>query len=77
MMAMKYALLILLVLLVWWLLRPRVRRPPGPSRGPRAPQTMVHCAHCGVHLPQADALAWRGSYYCDETHRVAAEQHDG
>lgn len=75
---MKYALLILVVLLVWWLLRSRSRKPreTRPSRNARSAQAMVYCGHCGVHLPQAEALFFRGSYYCDETHRVASERRE-
>jgi uncharacterized protein len=39
------------------------RRPPGP-------QPMVSCAHCGLHLPQPDALEGEGGrHYCSAEHR--------
>ncbi|MDR2853180.1 MAG: hypothetical protein LBV61_09050 [Burkholderiaceae bacterium] len=38
----------------------------------RLPQPMVQCAHCGLHLPQADALsAADHRYYCCDGHRKA------
>lgn len=40
---------------------------PQPRSGPAA--RMVRCAHCGVHLPEADALASAGLHYCSEAHR--------
>jgi len=50
------------------------RRPaPGPAtRGLAAPQAMVRCGHCGLHLPQSDALpapAGRADrHYCCAEH---------
>jgi len=76
---MKYLLLVLIVLLAAWLWRLNRGELPGPSRRntpptspPRDPQSMVRCAHCGVHLPQGDAVAGRLGWYCSvEHHRVA------
>ncbi|WP_454742258.1 PP0621 family protein [Cupriavidus necator] len=31
-------------------------------------EPMVQCAHCGVHLPQGEAIAWRGLHYCRRSH---------
>jgi uncharacterized protein len=74
-------LLILLALFgaaVWWLGARRGPRPPraGPARpaAPPAaePQPMKACAHCGVHLPQEDAVVDAiGHPYCSEAHRLA------
>jgi uncharacterized protein len=43
----------------------------GPARRrPPAPQAMVSCAHCGLHLPQPDAVEGEGGrYYCSAEHR--------
>ena len=36
------------------------------------PALMLACAHCGVHLPQADALTdAAGRPFCGEAHRLA------
>ena len=36
----------------------------------RAPQPMVSCAHCGLHLPQPDAVEGEGGrHYCSTEHR--------
>jgi len=76
---MKYAVIVLVVLLVWWLLlRPRLRKPREPRARRRGKaEAIVNCAHCGLHLPQTEALHSRGSYYCDEAHRLAAERRNG
>lgn len=74
---MKYLLVAAVVLLVLWLARTKRRVDPGPGRrasGPDkpAPEAMVRCAHCGVHLPRRDALVGAASgLYCSEAHRLA------
>ena len=35
---------------------------------------MVRCAHCGVHLPQDEALPGRGGVFCGDAHRAAFEK---
>lgn len=75
---------------IWWLRRTgrlhvsgsfqaNLKRRSRPSaRPPRGsvtdPQVMVRCAHCGVHLPQVDALQGvRGNDYCCAEHRRLLE----
>ncbi len=75
-------LLLAIVLGIFWWLRSRAdarqaadraadratesaRRPAG---GDEAIEPMVQCAHCGVHLPRADAIAWHGLHYCRRSH---------
>ncbi|MDR2330634.1 MAG: hypothetical protein LBE58_13605 [Comamonas sp.] len=72
---MKY-LLVLLVLAVGWHMwrSQRVKRtpPPPPKKGLAKPEPMVHCAHCGVHLPQSDAIRYQGAHYCSQAHLAQA-----
>lgn len=79
---MKYLLLIVVVVFVLWLMFGRSRRQDqvarrqAPKAGPQppaaAPAPMLACAHCGVHLPKADALFdAAGHPYCGEPHRLA------
>jgi len=35
----------------------------------KRPQPMAVCAHCGIHLPQAEALCQGGDSYCCAAHR--------
>lgn len=75
---MKIFLLLAVVLLGAWLWRsnraaktPEPKAPPPPA-APQ-PQDMVACALCGVHLPQAEAVAGRQGVYCSVEHRQRAE----
>jgi len=73
---LKFVLLIALAGVVFWWLRSRLRGPaaPGAARKPEVPrpQAMLACAHCGVHLPQADVVAdAAGRPYCSDAHRLA------
>ena len=78
---MKYVLVLLVIVFVLWWMWGRGERgstSAKPSaRGARrgddaAPEAMVSCAHCGVHLPRSDALpAPDGALYCSAAHRLA------
>jgi len=35
-------------------------------------EPMRSCAHCGVHVPQSDALVYGGRYFCSSAHRDEA-----
>jgi uncharacterized protein len=76
---MKFILLVLAVLVLLWMLRSSLRRARPPERTPPtanapAPQAMLICAHCGVHLPRDEALPGRGGVFCDDAHRAAFER---
>jgi uncharacterized protein len=76
-------LLVVAVAVAWWMRgRRRDRGPAGsdPARRPSAasrtrpsePAAMLACSHCGVHLPEAEALFdASGRPYCNEAHRLA------
>lgn len=78
---MKYLVLIavLAIAYLWWR-NGRIERkaapPPVPPQAPRAagaPQDMIACPVCAVHLPRADALAGPdGTLYCSPEHRRLA-----
>ncbi len=45
-------------------------RRQGKAQRPEAPERMVACARCGVHLPESEALeADDGGRFCSEEHR--------
>jgi uncharacterized protein len=74
---MKFLLLLVIVVFAFWLLKTRGRAAPPPRRkdppkDPQATTQMVACVHCGLHLPQADAVQDAdGRAYCSPAHRLA------
>jgi uncharacterized protein len=73
---MKYLLFLVVVFVLLWLLRGAMtsRRRGGAAPPPQAPQEMIACAHCGVHLPRDEALPGRGGVFCGDAHRAAFEK---
>ena len=73
---MKYLFLVLLVLVVLWALkRGRAVKPSKkpPTATSQTPSEMVTCAHCGIHLPQDEAVSGQKGLYCSTEHRSAAQ----
>ena len=73
---MKYLLFLVVVFVLLWLLRGAMtsRRRGDAAPPPKAPQEMIACAHCGVHLPRDEALPGRGGVFCGDAHRAAFEK---
>lgn len=82
-MARIFLLLAIVLGILWWLRdragtrhadeqAQRQQRADAPKRRAAADddavEPMVECAHCGVHLPRGDAIAWRGQHYCCRSH---------
>jgi uncharacterized protein len=81
--SVKYLLVLLVVGVGIWMLVKRLGSGGGsggsaggssggesPGGSERAsPVAMVECAHCGVHLPAADAVPEGSRVYCSEAHR--------
>ena len=72
---MKYLILLGVVFgVIWWI---KLSRPS--STGDKAsasadqPLNMVRCAHCGLHLPENEAIVSRNATYCSDAHRALAE----
>ncbi len=72
---MKYLFLLLVALVVIWAVKRTRMRPPAESAKPEAPTPaeMVSCAHCGLHLPRAEAVSGQKGLYCSTEHRSAAQ----
>ncbi|MET3495744.1 PP0621 family protein [Variovorax boronicumulans] len=87
---MKYLLLLAVIWIAIWLWRKNRREEMRDAQRERmakaqqrhatppavaAPQAMVRCAHCGLHLPASDAVASPdGAVYCSPAHRQAAAE---
>lgn len=83
--ALKYIVVIVVVLLGVWLWRKNradaaqtqqeekskpARRAPSNAA---EPQVMLSCAVCGVHLPRSDATVGRRGSYCSVAHQKQLE----
>ncbi len=75
----RVVILVLLVLVIAWWLFGRINKARSTAaaqskrkggKGAAHAQDMVVCAHCGVHLPLADALKDGALHYCGEPHRL-------
>jgi uncharacterized protein len=70
----RFLLLVVLVVVAIWLVRRALARPqPGPQAGTpasagQAQGNLVKCAHCGTHLPLAEARAVGDRLYCSDEH---------
>lgn len=73
---MKYLLILAVICAVWWFIRRNARpslHKQAPKDGAPAPQPIVACQFCGVHLPSGEALPGRGGVFCEPAHRAAYE----
>ena len=65
----RLILLGLAVLALVWLVRRALRgRQGGAPPAAGVPGELVACAHCGVHLPRAEARSAPGGAYCSDEH---------
>lgn len=72
---LKYLLLLVLLLIVWWAWKKRAADDSGGNDAPpRMAERMVRCAHCGVHLPESDAVVEGDRHFCNEAHRRAGRR---
>lgn len=63
------------VLLVMWLMRDKkapAGRPRQPDAGDRGgAESMLQCAHCGIHIPASEAVRDpAGAVFCSDAHRL-------
>ena len=77
---MKYIIwLVIAVAVVVWLQRLKKALTGGSASSPlrrqprRLPESMVQCAHCGMHFPASEALTnAAGEVFCSDEHRRLA-----
>jgi uncharacterized protein len=64
-----FVLLAVVVYMVWRSMQRRGKGPSSPGAGQQAPQAMVSCATCGLHVPRHEALLLGDRFFCCEEHR--------
>ncbi len=62
--------LLLLGLLLWigYKLVRKLIAPPQAGKPSGKFEAMVSCSHCGLHLPQREAVQSQGRHYCCQEH---------
>ena len=72
---MKYLILLGLLfgVIMWFKFSRPSTDQQSSDQSDKQPQNMVRCAHCGVHLPENDAIASGNAVYCTAAHRDLAE----
>ena len=65
---------LIIVLFIGWILYSLFRRwqnqlPKSSSDSDEKIDTMVKCAECGVHVPQQNAIEYKGHFFCSKEHR--------
>ena len=74
---MRFLLIVFVILLIvfWWreARKPKVRDAEHKPKPAAKPQAMVRCAHCGLHVLEADAVVGAHGVYCSEAHRQVRE----
>ena len=68
----KLLLLILAVLAVWWLAKGFRRKDAARDAPEAAAEKMVTCGHCGLYLPQSEAIGEGDRFNCCAEHRRLA-----
>lgn len=76
---MKILLVLAVVLVAFWIWRnnrlgQRDESRPTATRAPQLPAIMVACAHCGMHLPDTEAVRGAQGVYCCHEHRRQREE---
>ena len=73
---MKFLIWLLVILLAIWAFK-RSRRENASTQKkpspPASPSNMVTCTHCGIHLPQDEAVTGTKGLYCSTEHRAASQ----
>ncbi|OGA10702.1 MAG: hypothetical protein A3D95_01690 [Betaproteobacteria bacterium RIFCSPHIGHO2_12_FULL_69_13] len=65
----RLIVLVLLLIVAVWLIRRALRASAARDATKGAPAgELVRCAHCGVHLPRAEARSSGDALYCSDEH---------
>ncbi|OZI72667.1 PP0621 family protein [Bordetella genomosp. 2] len=49
-------------------------QPPARQPGGQPAESMVRCAHCGIHLPRSEAIMLEGKVWCSRDHARLGER---
>jgi uncharacterized protein len=69
---MRTLLILLAIAAIILVVRRLLTTPRKTSRRATPAARMVQCAHCGIYVPEAEAVRHQGRNYCSAAHRDAA-----
>jgi uncharacterized protein len=67
---LRFLVILAALFLVYLIVRKMLTKPAGPKR-PKAVQDVrkvVRCEHCGLHVPENEAVIADGRRYCSQEH---------
>jgi uncharacterized protein len=65
---MRTLVIIIVVALIVMIAKRLLQKPHTPARRVQKNEHMVQCTHCGIYIPEQEALQRAGRYYCSQTH---------
>ena len=65
---MRTLVIIIVVALIVMIAKRLLQKPHTPVRRGQKNEHMVQCAHCGIYIPEQEALQRAGRNYCSQTH---------
>jgi hypothetical protein len=73
MLMMKFLLLIVIALVLWWVWKKRSEHGSSDAAKPKSkqPEAIVACVYCGVLHPVSDSVIEGSAHYCSAAHRLA------
>ncbi len=66
-----FFLLLAAVAWIWFVRKPRKSGATRPEAARASVERIVQCAHCGLRVPEGEALGAGDDHYCCEEHRDA------
>ena len=65
----KFLLILIVVLAAYWIIKSYKRKSTRAKDATAAPEDMVRCEQCGVHLPRSESVMTRELFFCSTEHR--------
>lgn len=66
----RYLFIVLAIWIVAMIIRHMIRQNRSDKPQLAEPTQAVRCKHCGLHIPEKEAVHSGKDYYCSEQHRV-------
>ena len=66
----RYLLILIFLFIAAVIIKHLVNKPRTKNDQPKKvkSETMVKCAHCNLHIPEADAIKQNGEFFCSDKH---------